>query len=124
MFWPCGPQFSRKCSRQREAGKEAASVEAVLLMVYLPSNERATTKETWRGILDFAHEYQMESIVGKCENFVEDLIWGQEIDLVSALVLAQTYKLETLKRACINCFRKFKSIIYMRKPRQKLISSC
>ena len=94
--------FSEKKKGEiRLPGKGAASVKSLLLMIYPPSKEEVTS-ENWNGILELAHEYQINSIVNKCEEFLkETLSRNDEIDVISTLILAQNFKLESLRERCI-----------------------
>ena len=92
----------------RLPGKQAENVKALLLMIYPPASQEIT-HENWIAILELAHEYQIKSIVEKCENFLIEQLEsskllgiGEENDLISVLILAQNYKLERLRKVCVS----------------------
>lgn len=94
-------------------GKQAESVKALLLMIYPPANEEVTL-ENYNAILELAHEYQIASIVEKCEDFlVEELDFETQHrdvkhhDPISLLILAQKYELEKLKKMCVKCTARY-----------------
>ena len=93
--------FSEKKKREiRLPGKKAASVKSFLLMIYPPGKEEVTA-ENWNAILDLAHEYQIKSILDKCEDVMVDLLNNDELDCISTLIWAQNYDLERVADACI-----------------------
>ena len=53
--------------------------------------------------MELAHEYQIDSILRKCEDFIDDMMACDGMDVVSTLILAQKYNLEFLKSKCISC---------------------
>ena len=92
----------------RLPGKHTESVEALLMMIYPPANEEITL-ENYDAILELAHEYQIASIVDKCEDFLVDELnfdalhrKERQQDPISLLILAQNYELEKLKDACVS----------------------
>ena len=95
--------FSEKKKGEiRLPGKKASSFKTLLLMIYPPSKEEITL-HTWKDILELAHEYQIDSILRKCEDFIDDMMPCEGMDVVSTLILAQKYNLEFLKCKCISC---------------------
>lgn len=95
--------FSEKKKGEiRLPGKKASSFKTLLLMIYPPSKEEITL-HTWKDILELAHEYQIDSILRKCEDFIDDMMPCEGMDVVSSLILAQKYNLEFLKSKCISC---------------------
>ena len=88
-------------------GKKASEMKELLLMMY-PSADpivtgRAITKESCYFLVKLAHEYQMEAIIARCENFMAQKVGMAEKESVLAdLIFAQTYKLEKLKLASVN----------------------
>lgn len=93
----------------RLPGKQAESVKALLSMIYPPANDEITLGN-YNAILELAHEYQISSIVEKCEEFLVDTLFSspahkidEEEDLLSLLILAQNYKLERVRDACVLC---------------------
>ena len=93
--------FSENKKREiRLPGKKAASVQTLLMMIYPPSKGEIT-RENWNAILELSHEYQIESIVDKCERFLVRLSLSDEEDIVSILIVAQNYKLQKVIRQCV-----------------------
>ena len=88
-------------------GKKASEMKELLLMMY-PSADpivtgRAITKESCYFLVKLAHEYQMEAIIARCENFMAQKVGMADKESVLAdLIFAQTYKLEKLKLASVN----------------------
>ena len=87
-------------------GKKASEMKELLLMMY-PSADpivtgRAITKESCYFLVKLAHEYQMEAVIARCENFMAQKVGMAEKESVLAdLIFAQTYKLEKLKLASV-----------------------
>ena len=89
-------------------GKSAESMKALLSMIYPPAKQELT-RENCVAILELAHEYQIASIVEKCEYF----LWSElhrkylpetgveDLDPIATLILAQDYELEKLRNGCI-----------------------
>lgn len=97
----------------RLPGKQAEGVKALLLMIYPPANDEIT-HDNYKAILELAHEYQISSIVEKCEEFLEDELLSskdhkidEEHDLLSVLILAQNFELERVRKVCVSCAGKF-----------------
>lgn len=93
----------------RLPGKQAESVKALLWMIYPPANDEITL-ENYSAILELAHEYQISSIVEKCEDFLITLagrissptsLRKYDEDIISLLILAQNYKLQSVRDACV-----------------------
>ena len=54
-------------------------------------------------LLEFAHEYQIESIVEKCHSFMVVMVKEKmENDVLTMLIYRQKYHLKTLTSACID----------------------
>lgn len=89
----------------RLPGKQAEGVKALLLMIYPPANGEIT-QENYSAILELGHEYQISSIVEKCEEFLVDALLyidpDEKPDPLTQLILAQNYKLERLRKVCVD----------------------
>lgn len=89
----------------RLPGKQAEGVKALLLMIYPPANDEIT-HDNYKAILELSHEYQISSIVVKCEEFLVDELQytdpDEEPDPLPLLILAQNYKLERLRKICVD----------------------
>lgn len=99
----------------RLPGKQPESVKALLLMIYPPANDEIT-HVNYSAILELAHEYQISSVVDKCEEFLVDELLSpsrlreeeeEEEDPLSVLILAQNYKLERARKMSIACAGRF-----------------
>ena len=53
-------------------GKKASEIKEMLLLIYPSLTERQITEENCYFLLKLAHEYQMEAIVKRCEDFMAD----------------------------------------------------
>ena len=94
----------------RLPGKQADSVKALLLMIYPPANDEITL-DNYSAILELAHEYQISSVVEKCEDFLvmlaglisspTSILRKYDEDIISLLILAQNYKLQSVRDACV-----------------------
>ena len=85
-------------------GKKASEMRELLLLIYPdPSvTGRAITEENCYYLVKLAHEYQMEPIVTRCENFMATKVREKAKESVlTDLVFAQTYKLERLELASV-----------------------
>ena len=83
-------------------GKKASEIKEMLLLIYPSLTERAITEENCYFLVKLAHEYQMEAIVTRCEDFMVNKVKVKAKESVLAdLVFAQTYKLEKLKLASV-----------------------
>ena len=83
--------------------KKASEMRELLLLIYPSGTERAITKENCYFLVKLAHEYQMEAIVTRCENFIADNVKMKgKKSVLSDLVFAQTYNLEKLKLASLD----------------------
>ena len=89
------------------AGKNADSVKTLQIMMYPPGNDEVTS-ENYREILELATEYQIASIVEKCECFLVDELNFDTLqkssnhqDPISLLILAQKYELKELESVCV-----------------------
>ena len=84
-------------------GKSSTEVKELLLLIYPSTAEKQITKENCYFLVKLAHEYQMDAIVKKCENFlVDEMKTKQKDGILSDLVFAQTYKLEKLRQASVD----------------------
>lgn len=82
--------------------KKASEIKEMLLLIYPSLTERALTEENCYFLVKLAHEYQMDAIVSKCEDFMVDKVNVKPKESILAdLVFAQTYKLEKLKLASV-----------------------
>ena len=86
-------------------GKKMSEVKELLLMIY-PSDpstaEKQITKENCHFLVKLAHEYQMDAIVRRCEDFmVENLKRKPNDGVIAELVFAQTYTLEKLREESV-----------------------
>jgi len=93
----------------RLPGKQPESVKALLLMIYPPANDEISL-DNYGAILELAHEYQISSIVEKCVDFLVMLVSRLSLstsilkcdeDVISLLILAQNYKLQRVRDACV-----------------------
>ena len=83
-------------------GKKASEIREMLLLIYPSLTEREITEENCYFLLKLAHEYQMEAIVTRCEDFMANKVKVKAKESVLAdLIFAQTYKLEKLKLASV-----------------------
>ena len=83
--------------------KKASEIKEMLLHIYPSVGERAITEENCYFLFKLAHEYQMEAIVTKCEDFMVNKVKVKAKESVLAdLVFAQTYELEKLTLASVN----------------------
>ena len=87
-------------------GKKSSEIQELLLMIY-PSvadkEEKQVTEENCYFLVKLAHEYQIEAIVQRCEDFIVNKVKTKpRDDVLAELMFAQTYKLEKLKRASID----------------------
>lgn len=95
----------------RLPGKQAESVKALLLMIYPPANDEITL-DNYSAILELAHEYQISSVVEKCEDFLvmlarrisspSSILHRCDEDVISLLILAQNYKLQSVRDTCVH----------------------
>ena len=77
-------------------------------MIYPPPSEKQITLENCYFLVKLAHEYQMDAIVKKCEDFLVDELKTKPKDgILSDLVFAQTYKLEKLRQASVDRAQNF-----------------
>ena len=83
-------------------GKKASEIKEMLQLIYPSVTERAITEENCYFLVKLAHEYQMEAIVTRCEDFMVDKVKVKPKNSVADLVFAQTYELEKLKLASVN----------------------
>jgi len=75
----------------------------MLLLIYSSSTGREITAENCYFLFKLAHEYQIEAIVTRCEDFMAEKVKEKDKEGVLAdLVFAQTYKIEKLKLASMN----------------------
>ena len=99
----CLPQnFKKKTSEIPLPGKSSTEVKEFLVMIYSFASEKQITKGNCYFLLKLAHEYQMDAIVQKCEDFLlENLKTKPKNGVLADLIFAQTYKLEKLRRASV-----------------------
>ena len=84
-------------------GKKASEIKEMLMLIYPSLTERQITDENCYFLLKLAHEYQMEAIVNRCEDFMaENVNVERKESALANLVFAQTYGLEKLKLASMN----------------------
>ena len=84
-------------------GKKASEIKEMLQLIYPSVTERAITEENCYFLVKLAHEYQMEAIVTRCEDFMVDKVKVKpKNSVVADLVFAQSYELEKLKLASVN----------------------
>ena len=81
--------------------KKAGEVEELLLMLYPSVAEKQITEENCYFLVNLAHEYQIEAIVRRCEDFMVELVKTRPKDCVIAMIFAQKYELAKLKKAGI-----------------------
>ena len=81
--------------------KKAGEVEELLLMLYPSVAEKQITEENCYFLVNLAHEYQIETIVRRCEDFMVELVKTRPKDCVIAMIFAQKYELAKLKKAGI-----------------------
>jgi len=83
-------------------GKTPSEVKELLLMIYPSTAEKQITEGNCFFLVKLAHEYQMDAIVEKCEDFMVDKLKSKPNDgIIADLVFAQTYKLEKLTKASV-----------------------
>ena len=83
-------------------GKKASEIKEMLLLIYPSLTEKEITEENCYFLFKLAHEYQMEAIITRCEDFMAEKVKEKAKESILAdLVFAQTYKLEKLKLASI-----------------------
>ena len=88
-------------------GKKASQIKQLLCMLYPSSEEIQVTKENCYFLLELAHEYQIESIVEKCQSFMVFMVKEKmEDDVLAMLIYGQEYQLKTLISACIDGARR------------------
>ena len=84
-------------------GKSSTEIKELLVMMYPLASEKHITKENCYFLIKLAHEYQMDAIVEKCEDFIVAKMNTKPRDSILAdVVFAQTYKLEKLRRASVD----------------------
>ena len=96
-------EFQEKDSKEIPLpGKSSTEVKELLLMIYPFASEKQITKENCLILVKLAHEYQIDAIVQKCEDYiVAKLETKPKNDVLADLIFAQTYKLEKLRRASV-----------------------
>ena len=88
-------------------GKKASQIKQLLCMLYPSSEEKQVTEENCYFLLELAHEYQIESIVEKCQSFMVFMVKEKmEDDVLAMLIYGQKYQLKTLISACIDGARR------------------
>ena len=88
-------------------GKKASEMRELLVLIYPSVKGRAITKESCYFLVKLAHEYQMEAIVERCENFMAQNVRMTKESVLADLMFAQTYKLEKLKLATVTHAHRF-----------------
>ena len=82
--------------------KKASEVEELLLMLYPSVAEKQITEENCFFLVNLAHEYQIETIVRRCEDFMVENVKTKAKDcIIAELIFARKYELVRLKRATI-----------------------
>ena len=82
--------------------KKAGEVEELLLMLYPSVAEKQITEENCFFLVNLAHEYQIEAIVRRCEDFMVESVKTKAKDcIIAELIFARKYELVRLKRATI-----------------------
>ena len=82
--------------------KKAGEVEELLLMLYPSVAEKQITEENCFFLVNLAHEYQIEAIVRRCEDFMVENVKTKAKDcIITELIFARKYELVRLKRATI-----------------------
>ena len=88
-------------------GKKASEIKQLLYMMYPSLEEKQVTKENCYFLLELAYEYQIESIVEKCQSFMVFMVKEKmEDDVLAMLIYGQKYQLKTLISACIDAARR------------------
>ena len=88
-------------------GKKASEIKQLLYMMYPSLEEKQVTKENCYFLLELAYEYQIESIVEKCQSFMVFMVKEKmEDDVLAMLIYGQKYQLKTLISACIDGARR------------------
>ena len=83
--------------------KKATEIKQLLYMLYPSLEEKPVTKSNCYFLLELAHEYQIQSIVEKCQSFMVSMIKEKkEDDALAMLIYGQKYQLKTLISACID----------------------
>ena len=83
--------------------KKATEIKQLLYMLYPSLEEKPVTKANCYFLLELAHEYQIQSIVEKCQSFMVSMIKEKkEDDALAMLIYGQKYQLKTLISACID----------------------
>ena len=82
--------------------KKASELEELLLMLYPSVAETQITEENCCFLVNLAHEYQIEAIVRRCEDFMVENVKTKAKDcIIAELIFARKYELVRLKRATI-----------------------
>ena len=83
-------------------GKSSTEFKEMLLMIYPSTSEKQITEENCYFLVKLAHEYQMDAIVQKCEDFIVKKMKTKPKDgTLAELIFAQTYELEKLRQASV-----------------------
>jgi len=83
--------------------KKANEIKEMLQIMYPSLEEKLVTKDNCFYLLRLAHEYQINSILKKCEACMVSLVKeNKEDDLLEMLIYGQKYQLKTLISACIH----------------------
>ena len=85
--------------------KKASEVRELFLMLYPSVAEKQITEDNCYFLVNLAHEYQIEAIVRRCEDFMvenADNVKTKAKDcIIAELIFARKYELVRLKRATI-----------------------
>ena len=83
-------------------GKSSTEVKELLSMIYPLASEKQITEKNCYFLVKLAHEYQIDAIVQRCEDFIAaKLETKPKNGALADLIFAQTYKLEKLRRASV-----------------------
>ena len=84
-------------------GKSSTEVKELLSLIYPFASEKQITEENCYFLVELAHEYQIDAIVEKCEDYiVAELETKPKGDVLADLIFAQTYRLEKLRGASVH----------------------
>lgn len=83
-------------------GKKASEIKELLHVMYPSMEEKPVTKNNCYFLFELAHEYQIESIIHKCEQVMASMVkTRREDDVLALLVYGQKYQLKSLISTCI-----------------------
>ncbi|XP_068687685.1 BTB and MATH domain-containing protein 36-like [Montipora capricornis] len=90
-------------------GKTAAQVRELLLVIY-PTSSKSIDEKNYVLLIDLAREYMMAKLTERCENYLLSIVTVRNVEpsefqskpvCLDLLGIAQEYKLERLRSACI-----------------------